>query len=439
MRRWVNIGSAGLCAGLASIARAKPEMPKPPASVVERTVTIRLVDPDGEPVVGWPMRLSTSYTAWRNQAWAGSVDEQGRHPEVDFPYVPPLSVSDEEGVILAKLEFFDGYWDFGGGTALAVGKRELPAGTEVLSRAELEEAGRRFSIPPLMVQTRTDPELMTFEIRAERVVQVHATLVDHRHAGARQVSGRLWRVERGPRKETINFDDVPDGEDLDEMLRHMPPDRGSRADHADDPVGSSRIEELNAIPGYDHVLIVGAEDHLCWLLRADEIEPNANLGRFAFDPPAATGILDVRLAPGYLDPETEVAVSEHRSGLLRSNSDWTALVSMDGSYVTVVRAQAQFDFRTRNEELGLTGPEFDTRVPPGDYYILDAMPFDSASHGMRFALLVELLRGNQPDPGELPTITVVEGLNPFIEIEMAEVYNALKAWYDKRFPRIEAP
>ena len=59
------------------------------------------------------------------------------------------------------------------------------------------------------------------------------------------------------------------------------------------------------------------------------------------------------------------------------------------------------------------------------------------THGMRFALLVELLRGNHPEPGELPTITVVEGVNPYVEIEMADCYNALKAWYDKRFSKVD--
>ncbi|MCA9306940.1 MAG: hypothetical protein R3B46_11900 [Phycisphaerales bacterium] len=434
MLRWVN--RLALVIGLTACGAAlgQPAMPDSPAPVVERTVTIRLVDPDGEPVAGWPMGLSTSYSTWRNQAWADTVDEQGRHPEVDFQFVPALSVSDEDGVIRASVEFFEGDWRFQIGLRPVSTKSEREQYPE--STVErIRERNRQIGFAPsYSFQSSVDPALMIFEIRAESVVQVHATLVDHRGESA-----RLWRIERGPRKGAINFDDVPDGEGLDEVLRQVKPVRGNRADQADDPAEDGRVEELNAIPGFDHVLMLGTGGTRCWLIAMEQIVLGADLGRFEYDAPAATGVLNVRLAPAYLDQESGRAVSsQHETtgrafGVLRPT-----LLSTDGAYCQSFRVDATFDYRTRNQEMGFTeAGEGMTYVPPGEYYILDHLPFDAASHGMRFALLVELLRGNHPEPGELPTITVVEGVNPYVEIEMADCYNALKAWYDKRFSKVD--
>lgn len=438
MRNWVNGLGMSAVFVVCSMAIAQPEMPEPPAPVVERTVTIRLLDPDGEPVADWPMSISTSYHAWRNSVWMSTIDDEERHPADESRWPSGPFVTDEDGYIRARVEFFEGDWEFSTGLWPITKKSErdqYPASTV----DRITERSREMNFAPTYsFQTSGDPALMTFEIRAERVVQVRVTLVDHRNAGSRQLRGRLWPVKRGPRQRALNIDDVPQDEGLGAALRHPAPDHGEHADQADDQVGDGRVEQLNAIPGLDHVLMIGSR---CWLITSEQIAQGADLGRFDYAPPAATGILNLRLAPAFLDQATGRASTNRQATWGRKFGAFRpTLLSTDGAYFQSFRVDEAFDFRTRNEAMGFTETgEGMTYVPPGEYFILDFLPFDAASHGMRFALVTELLRGHFPEKDELPTITVVEGVNPFVEIEMADCYNALKAWYDKRFPRADVP
>lgn len=589
MLRWVNRMALVIGMSACGAALGQPAMPDPPAPVVERTVTIRLVDPDGEPVAGWPMGISTSYSAWRNQAWADTVDEQGRHPEVDLQFVPALSVSDEDGVIRASVEFFEGNWRFQIGFRPVSTKSEREQYPE--STVErIRERNRQIGFAPsYSFQSSVDPALMIFEIRAESVVQVHATLADHREAEPpapvvdRTVTIRLldpegepvvgipleietsfdlWRSVVGPgnedsrgnmRSDAIScgpntmtgsdgvarvssrfFDgdwrfrvsySPPTGPDANEQfpgfslqriesltrvmdlpsnmrfeldpdpsrtrieirleprvmvwaaLRDQPPvadghlsaclmelpipdmlmwldDGAARArtklksnnrSMEQERAGSHEVQptltrkRFLAKPGADHLLWVQADGAFarCSIVPASRILDGGEIGEFKVDIPECTGILNVRGVSAF-DPEfraDELSSPRRDDGMLR-----LVLVAADGSFFLVRELISDDDYRSRPTDPRTGDPVFKVVVPPGEYYIMDGHPADGMpTNPMRFRLLEALLRGNQPGPGEVPMITVVEGLNPYFEIDFDGCYHAIKAWYDKRFPTLEFP
>lgn len=427
MWSWVN--RLAIVMGLATggSAVAQPGMPEPPVPVVERTVTIRLLDPEGEPLEGVPIWIRTPFQVWRGMTLTEVNRERASRGQAlivaEYSGQPPRHLTDEDGVLRARVEFFEGDWRF-----IAtyfplfdtVDIDKYPG----YSFSRLREYSKRVRFPyEWNFKNSIDPERTVFEIRLDPAIEVRLTVLASPRVEIDKIAINL-------------YDASPPGPiALMGPQGMLTPAQGSIGPLDESEASAHRSESMQAIPGRDHMLTMqlDAFTHLCWLIPGSAMVAEADLGEFRFALAPATALPGLRVFPKRIDECT---------GLAEPNPDdltgyiGITLLALDGSFYVNRGLSPENNHRWAIMKPGDDAWNLDVFVPPGDYYIIDGSP---ALRGPQHDFLVELLRGNPPEPGEIPMLTVKEGTNPYTPIESADLHNALKAWHDKRFPKAEVP
>ncbi len=425
MRRWGSVIAAAFCL-LASSARAD-EMPEPPAPVVERTVTIRLLDPDGEPVEGVPLRVETAFLAWHRAAWSAQYQGVPRSKRPEYEFEGPNASTDADGIARTSVQFFDRDWRFRVSYSPPNGRSAKERFPD-FSFFTIEQIVRVMDLPSEMYfEIESDPSMTLIEIRLERRITARTTLKGRVRAG-RDFSACLMELP-DPTMLVWFADGAAQAKNKIEE---------SRANFD----GDREIEfqkRFSARQQSDHLLWAQIDGSFarCWLIPSSRFTADCDLGEFEMSHPDFSGVLDVRCTSA-TDPGHAAGDSGPPRG--KGGTLTLVLVAKDASYFVVRELFPQDDFRSRPIDPESGEPIFEVAVPPGDYYVMDGHPSDGMPRNlMRFRFLVELLRGHRPAEGEIPSLTIDEGKSTYSEIDLDQCYNALKAWHDKRFAKVDVP